>query len=755
MKRLMIVAILCLFVLMGTGEQIIEATESEEKLVEPMTEISTTQEELNTYTINSSLILSNESNTLPFPITLRDFKQDSIIFEGKVDGIVVPGLVTLDPKTKKPIFTDEGIKHIASMSWKYLPVEGGSIDEALRIAKEWYEEIKDLPYEEVLKQCENSMYKYLVYHLNNLFNDVEGLNKQKIDQLFLTHQKNGIYEYKNSSYFPLDDLLYGNQGNEHNYHFTLESHTQFYFDGNEELEFTFKGDDDVWVFIDNQQVIDIGGVHGAIEQKMVIKPDGKMYRIVNNQEQLVGKIGGAGWYDFDFFFMERHLTESNLNITTNMEFNPDIIIDKIPYVLTEKQEEIKLLPSDVVYPGETVYYKFRIQNTGNVDLVNIQLSDPKIGLEVTSKGVYVNGQFLEETSYQIKEFINGEEILGNLNSLSELPAVFNGESQIIEISSLNFKYLVTEDDVPNKVITNKATVSATYKGSAISKHSMAEVHVDVKDVDSPSTPELVQLAANIEKSIYQITRQDELIYDKTHAELPDIRPGDQLIFAFEIQNQSQSKKQNGGVVPIGINHLNLCDVLSVNHQDNIDNWSFYFDNEELFNATDFSLGPNEKVILYTTWIVPVEGLSESIHNKVTLNRLDQKLDESEVSLKVEQPQLTLTKKVINDANSKDKFTIQVIGSDGSQYSARLTADESVTISSIRYGVTYTIKEAVPMNYELNRIEGGNEAGEIHIDGKSSNYVVTIYNEKINDRWFQTKTTIQNFVAEVRKSLTSK
>ena len=36
-----------------------------------------------------------------------------------------------------------------------------------------------------------------------------------------------IYTYSNSSYFPIDGMLLGNQGRPHNYHFTTEIHTVF------------------------------------------------------------------------------------------------------------------------------------------------------------------------------------------------------------------------------------------------------------------------------------------------------------------------------------------------------------------------------------------------------------------------------------------------------------------------------------------------------------------------------------------------
>ncbi|VEP12022.1 exported hypothetical protein [Hyella patelloides LEGE 07179] len=142
-------------------------------------------------------------------------------------------------------------------------------------------------------------------YFDQWYRDINGVNESMDYPITLTKQANDNFRYENTSFFPIDNQMMGNEGRNHNFHFTYEIHSQFTYEGGEVLNFS--GDDDVWVYINGQRVIDLGGVHGR--QNASVNVDAVA-------AQLGLEIGQT--YDFDFFFAERHTTQSNFVLETSM-----------------------------------------------------------------------------------------------------------------------------------------------------------------------------------------------------------------------------------------------------------------------------------------------------------------------------------------------------------------------------------------------------------------------------------------------------
>lgn len=147
--------------------------------------------------------------------------------------------------------------------------------------------------------------------LHEWYTDIDGVNRSYVVDIWL-EPVGDSFVFDSGLYFPVDgegtDTTYpGKDEKPHNFHFTTEIHTSFLYEGGE--FFTFRGDDDVWVFINNKIAVDLGGIHGPIVGSIDLD---------EKAAELGLELGAT--YNLDLFHAERRQFGSNFRIETTLNF---------------------------------------------------------------------------------------------------------------------------------------------------------------------------------------------------------------------------------------------------------------------------------------------------------------------------------------------------------------------------------------------------------------------------------------------------
>ncbi|GHU36367.1 hypothetical protein FACS1894105_06600 [Clostridia bacterium] len=157
---------------------------------------------------------------------------------------------------------------------------------------------------------------------------------------YITNQAQGT---DNTGYFGANSEITGFSNGDstgkynQNHYFTMTTGSTFLFEG-KPLSFTFTGDDDVWLYIGNKLVLDLGGIHHALSATVSIDKDGYVtvgnISGTNTSGAASGLMSGGKstlkltkdeQYDWKLFYAERCPDESNLKIQTTMFAKSNVV----------------------------------------------------------------------------------------------------------------------------------------------------------------------------------------------------------------------------------------------------------------------------------------------------------------------------------------------------------------------------------------------------------------------------------------------
>lgn len=206
----------------------------------------------------------------------------------------------------------------------------------------------------------------------------------------------------NSNFFPFNDKEQSGLWGKLNYAFGARLDIPFLMtadgtvdlgNGQEHIVFDFSGDDDVWIFIDGQLVLDIGGDHGAVSGKI----DFNTCTATTTTKDTAADGCLSGSYTFDkslvdpsrehtltMFYMERGLWESNMKITFNFPQSNELEVEKEVVI----PNGVNTLFADAIKKLSTIEFPISIENLAtsyaHVDISGVQPAIEKAADLITS-----------------------------------------------------------------------------------------------------------------------------------------------------------------------------------------------------------------------------------------------------------------------------------------------------------------------------------------------------------------------------------
>lgn len=289
----------------------------------------------------------------------------------------------------------------------------------------------------------------------------QGWNGISIPKLRFDPIGNHGYGKNGSIYHELTGNESAEYYNNTNYNMTLEGHAQFVYYEDDNLYFTFTGDDDVYLFVNGKLVMDLGGAHSISKVKIKL----------NDVRDLCGLKDGQV-YDFDFYYMERHGIAANFGIDTNIKIvDPSMLTEKIAY-----QDGVNVGNYGFVDANQPVRYQFKLTNNGDAKIEELAFRDNKIGVSLSKDAISLNHETKITDLYASvvgKDGITKASYSAGELTEDGLKALLKNGLEIGDtISIFGFNYKILDGSWSNDKFTNTVYTSAISKGENASHKTL-------------------------------------------------------------------------------------------------------------------------------------------------------------------------------------------------------------------------------------------------------------------------------------------
>ena len=306
-------------------------------------------------------------------------------------------------------------------------------------------------------------------------------------------------ETEKGNYFPLNSHKQSSRASQLNYGFGQKFDLKFrltsdgmVLDSDNKrvpIEFNFSGDDDVWVFIDGQLVLDIGGDHAVVTGKIDFANKMATVSSAKNSssggtsngevkkyfpEKLVKSNYFTKEHTLTMFYMERGLWESNMKITFNFPQENKLTVEK-----------------EVDTSGANEIFKDALADVGTFDFEIKNLATSGTSKEVSKPSSPEERQVFND--YTDQSSISGT---GVKNSSVEVvnDSTGNGKGKLISSYYPGEKKSTdTQEKTDSRLVKIQASGGGTFDASDSKGYKYLQFDVYNKDENASGTDPFVAL----------------------------------------------------------------------------------------------------------------------------------------------------------------------------------------------------------------------------------------------------------------------